>query len=52
MTDAYEEGYDAYMNGLGENPYDPETQSQEAEDWEDGWAEAELDQEQKESEDE
>lgn len=40
FSDAYNEGYDAYENGLDfRNPY-PEEGSDQYEDWERGWGDA------------
>ena len=38
-SDAFEEGYDAYWDGLQveDNPYDPEKQSEEQRSWDEGW---------------
>lgn len=39
---AYDEGYDAYWEGidLSDNPYDKETEGAERDSWEAGWREA------------
>ena len=36
-NDAFDEGYDAYWDGVdvGDNPYDEETEERRS--WEDGW---------------
>ena len=44
MTDheAYDEGYDAYWDGVdvSGNPYDQEKEPEKRRSWEDGWREA------------
>jgi ribosome modulation factor len=44
MTDhkAFEEGYDAYWNGLDReaNPYDQKQEADKRNSWEEGWREA------------
>jgi hypothetical protein len=34
-NDAFDEGYDAYWDGIGDNPYDEETRERRR--WEVGW---------------
>jgi len=43
MSDAYQEGYDAYGKGLtlDDNPYAAEAQKQDR--WNEGWEDAKLD---------
>ncbi len=40
--EAYDEGYDAYWDGIEreDNPYDPEQESEKHNSWEEGWREA------------
>lgn len=37
--DAYEEGYDAYWDGIAcdANPYEPEKEPEKLKSWEEGW---------------